>query len=133
LCNPLEASMQWALKMDKPFFTGQRSLQILQGRALQRQLSGFTFDAGAHDAAPGECNLVIRNGAIAGRVTSIAFSPALGKFIGLAFLTPELAKPDSRFFIRGSDGRMFEARTAKLPFYDPHGERQKIEPEEVVS
>jgi len=133
LCNPLEASMQWALKMDKPFFIGQRSLQILQGRAQERILSGFTFDAGAHDAAPKECNLVIRNGAIAGRVTSIAFSPTLGKFIGLAFLTPALAKSDTRFFVRGSDGRMFEALTASLPFYDPAGERQKVEPEKVTS
>ena len=75
---------------------------------------------------------MIRNGAIAGRVTSIAFSPTLGKFIGLAFLTPALAKPDTRFFVRGSDGRMFEALTASLPFYDPAGERQKVEPEQVT-
>lgn len=133
LCNPLEASMQWAVKMDKPFFIGQRSVQILQKRARQRQLTGFTFDAGSHDAAPTECNLVIRNGEIAGRVTSIAFSPTVGKFVGLAFLTPELAKSDSRFFIRGSDGRMFEAQTAALPFYDPAGERQKVEAEKVAS
>ena len=133
LCNPLEASMQWALKMDKPFFIGQRSLQILQSRVQQRALTGFTFEAGVHDAAPKECNLVIRNGAIAGRVTSIAFSPTLGKFVGLAFLTPELAKQDSRFFIRGSDGRMFEALTAALPFYDPAGDRQKVEPEKMAS
>ena len=125
LCNPIEVGMQWALKMGKPFFVGQRSLQILQSRPLQRQLAGFTLAGEADDPSPRECNLVIRNGAIAGRVTSIAWSPTLGKFVGLAFVAPDMAKVESRFFIRGSDGRMFEAQIAPLPFYDPAGERQK--------
>ncbi len=126
LCNPLEAGMQWALKMDKPFFVGQRSLQILQGRPLQRQLAGFTLDGAADDPVPRECNLVIRNGAIAGRVTSIAWSPELERFVGLAFVAPQMAAVKSRFFIRDSNGRMFEAEISPLPFYDPAGERQKV-------
>ncbi|MGD2140511.1 MAG: glycine cleavage T C-terminal barrel domain-containing protein [Burkholderiales bacterium] len=132
LCNPLEAGMSWALKMDKSFFVGQRSLQILQNRPLQRQLTGFTLDGNAGDAAPAECNLVIRNGEIAGRVTSIAFSPALGKFIGLAFLRPELSAAKTRFFIRVSNGRMFEAVSTTLPFYDPLGERQRTDLQDLA-
>jgi sarcosine oxidase subunit alpha len=125
LTNPLEAGMQWALKMDKPFFVGQRSVRILQGRPLQRQLVGFTFAGAAGDSAPGECNLIIRNGGIAGRVTSVAWSPALGKHIGLAMISPDMAATGTRFFVRLADGRMLEAQVAAFPFYDPAGERQK--------
>lgn len=132
LTNPLEAGMQWALKMEKPFFVGQRSIKILQTRPLLRKLVGFTFAAGMHDSAPGECNLIIRNGAIVGRVTSVAWSPALDEFIGLAMIAPDMAVTGSRFFVRVANGRMLEAQVASFPFYDAAGMRQKPAQEEVV-
>ena len=75
--------------------------------------------------APKECHLVIRDGKIAGRVTSIAFSPSLERHVGLAFVAPELAAEGGRFFIRADGGRMVQAAVAKIPFYDPAGQRQK--------
>jgi sarcosine oxidase, subunit alpha len=127
LSTPLESGMEWALKMDKPFFIGQRSLKIVHGRGLRQKLVGFVFAAGDDGLAPRECHLIIRNGQIAGRVTSIAFSPALGKHVGLAVIAPDLAADGTRFFIRAEGGRMLEAEVAKFPFYDPAGARQKME------
>ncbi len=132
LTNPLEAGMQWALKMDKPFFIGQRSIRILQAHPLQRTLVGFTFAGGTGDSAPGECNLIIRNGAIAGRVTSVAWSPELGNYIGLAMIRPDMSETGTRFFVRLPDRRMVEAQVAAFPFYDPAGDRQKAATAEVA-
>jgi len=64
--------------------------------------------------------------AIAGRVTSIAFSETLGHHIGIAFIRPELSTEGSKFLIRADGGHMVEAIVVKMPFYDPVAERQKV-------
>jgi sarcosine oxidase subunit alpha len=75
---------------------------------------------------PEECRLVIRGGEITGRVTSCAFSPALDKVIGLAYVAPDQAKRGRRFEIKLDGGRLVEAEVVALPFYDPDNERQKL-------
>lgn len=117
--------MGWAVKLDKPYFIGQRSLKIMAGKKAKAQLVGFMLDSDDESAVPKECHLVIRDGEMAGRVTSVAFSPALGRHVGLAFVAPELAAEGSRFFIRADAGRMVQARVVSTPFYDPSGALQK--------
>ena len=112
--------------MDKPFFVGQRSLRIIEKRPRKQKLVGFALDAAFRGEAPKECHLVIRDGDIAGRVTSIAFSESLGRHVGLAFVAPELAQEGTRFNIRADGGRMVEAEVVKTPFYDPAAERQTM-------
>ena len=124
LTTPIEAAMGWAVKMDKSYFIGQRSLKIIGRKKARAQSVGFILDAGDETAAPKECHLVIRDGQIAGRVTSIAFSPALGRHIGLAFVEPDMTAEGSRFFIRADLGRMVQARVVPTPFYDPSGALQ---------
>ena len=68
----------------------------------------------------------IRDGNIAGRVTSIVWSDALQRHIGLAFVEPDLAADATPFFIRADGGAMVQARVVPTPFYDPAGERQKL-------
>jgi sarcosine oxidase subunit alpha len=125
LTTPIEAAMDWAVKMDKPYFIGQRSLKIMGARKPKTKLVGFMLDSGDGDAAPRECHLVIRDGNIAGRVTSVAFSPPLGKHIGLAFVAPDMTVEGTRFFIRADRGQMVQARVVPTPFYDPSGALQK--------
>ncbi len=125
LTTPIEAAMGWAVRMDKPYFIGQRSLKIIGEKKSKAQLVGFVLDSDDESAAPRECHLVIRGGEIAGRVTSIAFSPALGRHVGLAFVNPEMAAEGSRFFIRADAGNLVQARVVSTPFYDPSGALQK--------
>ncbi len=125
LTTPVEAAMDWAVKMEKPYFIGQRSLRIIGRKSPKTRLIGFMLETDDEHAAPRECHLVIRDGQIAGRVTSIAFSPALERHVGLAFVAPDLAADGSRFFIRADAGRMVQARVVPTPFYDPAGARQK--------
>jgi sarcosine oxidase subunit alpha len=125
LTNPLEIGAGWALRMSKPFFTGQRSLQVLQKRPLRQQLVGFTLPA-ASDKRPRESHLVIDEGRIVGRVTSIQHSPTLGRAIGLALVEPAIAQRAS-FRIRIDGGKELEATVASLPFYDASGDRQALD------
>ncbi len=126
LTTPFEAAVEWAVKMDKAFFVGQRSLRIVQKKRRRQTLAGFTLVPPADAMAPKESHLVIRNGQIAGRITSVAFSPVVGKYVGLVFIAPEMAAPGTRFFVRVEGGRMVEGEIAPIPFYDPAGERQRF-------
>jgi sarcosine oxidase subunit alpha len=122
LTDPQEANAMWAVAMKKPFFIGQRSLRILQARGSRQTLVGIEM----HSARlPKECHLIIENGAIAGRVTSMTHSRALNKSIGLAMLSPELAQVGREIQIRVENGEMLAARVAAAPFYDPKNLRQK--------
>jgi sarcosine oxidase subunit alpha len=124
LTVPYDAALEWTLRMDKPFFVGQRSLRIIEKHTRKHKLAGFALDQRFSGEPPKECHLVIRNGDMAGRVTSIAFSESVGRYIGLAFVAPEMAQEGTRFTIRADAGRMVEAQVVKTPFYDPAAERQ---------
>jgi sarcosine oxidase, subunit alpha len=123
LTFPHEAGLDWAVAK-KPFWVGKAAVEAQAARPLARKLVGFKLDEG--EPAPKESHLVIRNGQIAGRVTSVARSPALGCVIGLAYVHPEQATPGARFFVRIEDRRMIEAEAVALPFYDPENKRQGL-------
>jgi sarcosine oxidase subunit alpha len=124
LTNALEIDAPWALKMDKPFFVGQRSLRILKSQPRRQQLVGFTLPAGA-PRAPKECHLVLDGADIAGRVTSVGYSPTLQRCIGLALVKPAVAAGKA-LRIRIDGGALIDAAVAKLPFYDAAGARQRV-------
>lgn len=126
LTSPYDAAMGWAVKLDKPFFIGQRSLKILQKRPVKQLLVGFALEPGHSGPLPKECHLVIERGQIAGRVTSVGNSEAVGRCIGLAYVEPALSKVGTRIQIRVDQGAMIHAEVVKLPFYDPDGARQKL-------
>ena len=125
LTDPLEANAQWAVAMKKPYFVGQRSLRILQARGPRQKLMGIELAAAA--PLPKECHLIIENGAIAGRVTSVTHSRALNKSIGLAMLSPELAQVGREIQIRVDGGGLLAAKVTAAPFYDPKNLRQKAD------
>jgi sarcosine oxidase subunit alpha len=123
LTDPHEANALWAVAMKKPFFIGQRSLRILQARGPRQKLVGIeVLEPGR---LPKECHLIIHQGEIAGRVTSVTHSEALNKSIGLAMLSPELAEVGRDIRIRVDNGELLAARVATAPFYDPKNLRQK--------
>jgi sarcosine oxidase, subunit alpha len=125
LTTPLEVGLDWAVAMDKPFFVGQRSLKAIAAQPRRQQLVPFTLATDFAGEAPKECHLVIEDGAIAGRVTSIYRSTSVGRHIGLAFVRPEMAQKGRTFWIRLSNGQQVPAQVAEAPFYDPKDERQK--------
>lgn len=126
LTTPIEAGLEWAVKTDKPFFVGQRSLQILRQRPPKQKLVGFMLDPDYRGTPPQECHLIIDQDEIAGRITSVAFSPTLSRYIGLAYIKTELAYINNSFTIRLSDRSLITATVTSTPFYDSDNSRQKV-------
>ena len=126
LTHPYEAGLAWAIGKKKPFFVGQRSLQVYADRETKRVLVGVRWPDGFKGGLPEECHLIIKDGRIAGRITSIAPVSTLGYALGMAFVEPDMAEPGTRVEVRLDDGSMSAAEVAALPFYDPDDERQKL-------
>ncbi len=116
LTNPFEANVAFALKMLKLFFVGQRSLKIIQKKTANKILVAFTLVSNQAKQTPQECNLVIEQDEIAGRVTSIAWSPTLQKTIGLAYVKPNQADMGTYFDIRTDNGDLVQAQVVQTPF-----------------
>lgn len=81
---------------------------------------------------PRECHLLIENGDIVGRITSIAYSPALGRHIGLAMVDMPLAATDKPFQVRVDSGALVSLESCATPFYDAEGARQTVDLTEVA-
>jgi sarcosine oxidase subunit alpha len=126
LTNPYEADVAWAIGRQKPFFVGQRSLEIIRKKPLARRLVGFSIAPDYRGPYPEECHLIMNEDRIAGRVTSIAHRSTLGHALGLAFVQPDMAAPGTRLRIRIDRGQSVPAVVAKLPFFDAENARQNV-------
>lgn len=118
LTIPYELGCDSALVMDKPFFVGQRSLQILAKKTLSKRLVPFVLAESFHGQMPQDCNLVIEAGEIKGRVTSISFSSKVNRVIGFAYVDPNKVKEGSEFEIKTDNGSMVKAIVVKTPFFN---------------
>ena len=116
LTNPFEMGADWAVKMDKPYFIGQRSLTIISKRPMNKQLVAFTLAPSFAGEMPLECNLVIDGDAINGRVTSIAYSQTIRQTIGFAYVKPSQKAVGNMFQIRTDNGSLVTAIVVNTPF-----------------
>ncbi len=125
MSTPRELGMQWAVSGRKPFFVGGRSLRELDASEPARQLVGFSL-SGAERQLPAENHLVLSGDAMIGRVTSCAYSPALQRGIGLAYVPPTDAEPGTPLTIKLTGGERIEATVTSTPFFDPDNARQAV-------
>ena len=125
LTTPHEADMAWAIARKKPYYVGKRSVTMQEENGITRKLVGFEI-TDKTITRPKEAHLVIRDGTITGRITSVAYSPVLEKIVGLAYVAPDQDAPGSTIEIKGVGGVMVSATVVKLPFYDPDNQRQEM-------
>src|SRR6185295_12288106 len=94
-------------------FTGRDKLAAIKEKGVTRKLAGFEMvDPGiARDGFD-----VYVNGEKVGFVTSGSPAPFLKKNIGLAFLPPDLAKPEQEITI-DVRGKHLKAKVVPTPFY----------------
>lgn len=121
LTDPFEANLGWTVKLDKSFFVGKRSLQILNRRRSRRKLVGFSLPLDI--PAPLENHLIIDGDHIIGRVTSVGRSRTAERTIGLAFVPPKLTDLGSPLQIKCDGGSICKALVTATPFIDPKGLR----------
>jgi aminomethyltransferase len=110
--NPLEANLNWIVKMDKGDFVGRKALEKAQASGLTRTLVGFEMQERGIGRDGYE---VWIDGRAAGWVTSGGPSPTLNKNIGLAFVPTGIATGTAiQIMIRNSP---VQAITVPVPFY----------------
>jgi len=112
--TPRRLGMDWAVRMDKPWFLGRAALARTAKLPDQRRLYGFTMPG----PAPVEGSPIWSGGEIAGQVTGSWASPVLGHVVMLGW--QKRAPFADRVQI---DGR--EAVVSPTPFYDPEGHRAR--------
>jgi sarcosine oxidase subunit alpha len=78
---------------------------------------GFVLARDGEGNVPAENHLVVGDGDIAGRVTSIYRSPTLQQVIGLAYVQPDQAQPGAEIHIRSHGGQIVKATVAPTPFF----------------
>jgi aminomethyltransferase len=111
--SPLEAGLEWIVKLEKPAFTGREALVKQKAAGVKRRLAGFEM-RGRGIAREGYT--VLAGGEPAGWVTSGSPSPTLGKNIGMCYVPVELAAPGAGIQIVVRN-QAVDAVIVETPFY----------------
>jgi aminomethyltransferase len=111
--TPLEAGLDWVVKLAKGPFMGRKALLQQQEQGISRKLVGLEL------LEPGIArsgHVLFKNGKSVGRVTSGTKSPSLGKSIALAYVASEETGLNNSMQVE-IRGRRIETRIVPLPFY----------------
>jgi 4-methylaminobutanoate oxidase (formaldehyde-forming) len=127
--TPYEAGLGFAVKLDKPGgFRGREALAALDPSAVKRRIVSLVIDAPHTNVWSNE--LILRNGAPIGFITSAAFGHTIGKPVALGLVT----RPDGvadRAWIGGGAyeidlaGERYAATVSLKAPYDPESRRIK--------
>jgi sarcosine oxidase subunit alpha len=132
LSSPLGAELDWAVKLDKADFIGQRALADIAAKGGPKQkLTGFKMVDPAIVPEEGLQVVQPKEGTplgleTIGWVSSSRFSPTLNESIGLCWLPAALAGQAGATFTIRRNGALVEAMVHHGPFYDPAGERLRM-------
>ncbi len=111
--SPIEAGLSWITKFKKGEFVGREAILQRKEKGIDKKLAGFKVE-GRRVPRQGYTLLDEAGNAI-GEVTSGTLSPSLEIPIGMGYVPPAFAKPDTR--IQVSFGRKsLPAVVVKLPF-----------------
>jgi aminomethyltransferase len=112
--TPLQAGLDWAVKLDKPGFVGKQALVAQRSRGGYDRLTGLIMDG----RAPARAGYhVFHDGAAAGEVRSGSPAPALGgKNIATALVAESAAAPGAQLEVE-IRGQRHPAHVVTLPFY----------------
>jgi 4-methylaminobutanoate oxidase (formaldehyde-forming) len=126
--SPYEAGLSFAVKLNKGNFLGRDALLAAQGKPLARRLLSFVALSPDTPIAHGG-ELILRNGAPAGEVTSASYGHTVGGIVALGYAATGDVRVDdawlsARFEIDIAGERVKVAASLRAP-YDPSGARLK--------
>ena len=119
--TPIEASLGWAVSLDKPDFIGRETLAAQKQNGVSRRCIGFKMTS--KSAPPREHYKIFAadgTGREIGEVTSGMQSPSLGCGIGLGYVESAHAKSGTDIEIEIRN-RRFLAQVVKRPIYRKSG------------
>ncbi|WP_415183929.1 sarcosine oxidase subunit alpha [Phaeovulum sp.] len=130
--TPLDAGIGWAIGKAKPDFVGKRSLArpdiVAKGR---KQLVGLLTDDPKEVLVEGAQIVLDPNQPkpmkMIGHVTSSYWSAALGRSIAMAVVEGGFDRMGDTLHIPMASGSAVTAKVTGTVFYDPAGERLKVE------
>ena len=111
--TPLEAGLAWVVKLGKGEFVGRPALAAQAASGLTRRLIGLELE---EPGIPRHGHGVWQGSSQVGQVTSGTKSPALGTFIGLAYVAVAAAVPGTPLAV-DIRGRRVPAHVVERPFY----------------
>ncbi len=111
--NPLEARLQWIVRLDKSAFIGKEVLAEIASKGVSRKIIGLVL---TEPGVPRQGYKIVVNDDVVGVVTSGTFSPTLNKPIALALVQAESLKTGSDIFVE-IRGQKKKAALVSLPFY----------------
>jgi aminomethyltransferase len=110
--TPLEAGLNWLVKLGKNDFIGRDALVREKEKGLKKKLLGFELD-GRNIGRQGYA--IMRGDAMVGKVTSGTYGPTLKKSLCLAYLDGDSADaPDLAVQVRAHS---VPAKRVPIPFY----------------
>ncbi len=128
--NPVEAGLLFACKLKTDIdFLGRAALEKAKAEGPHRKLVGFAVDDSTPMLWGGE--LVLRNGAAAGQVTSAAWGETVGACVGLAYVWDKAGDIiDAQWVKEGTyqvnvGGELYPLTVTLRPLIDPANERIK--------
>lgn len=109
--TPLEAGLQWLVKLGKHEFIGRDALVREKERGSKRKLHGFELD-GRNIARQGYA--IMRGDAVVGKVTSGTYAPTLKKSLCMAYVDADSDHADLSVQVRA---HALPAKRVPIPFY----------------
>ncbi len=114
--TPVEAGLGFFVALDKGDFIGRKTLAEQKANGVRKKLMAFTMTG--KSAPPRPHYRIWANDANVGTVTSGTQSPSLGIGIGMGYVPPALAKPETQIEIE-IRGKYSPALVVKKPIYQP--------------
>jgi 4-methylaminobutanoate oxidase (formaldehyde-forming) len=126
--NPVEAGLLFACKLKTDIaFLGREAVEKARAEGARRKLVGFRVDAPEAMLWGGE--LILRDGGVAGQVTSAAWGETTGCCVGLAYVrASDNAVINADWINAGKyevnvGGQLYPVSVSLKPLYDPTNER----------
>ena len=126
--NPVEAGLLFACKLKTDIaFLGREAVEKAKAEGPRRKLVGFAVDSPEAMLWGGE--LILRDGAVAGQVTSAAWGETIGSCVGLAYLRAADNVVVSADWVKSGSyevnvgGQLHPLSVSLRPLYDPTNER----------
>jgi len=110
--TPLEAGLEWVVRLDKPDFIGRDALAAQRDAGVPRRLVGLEID---ERGVPRTGHPILSGGEVVGAITSGNRSPTTGRFIALGYVPTALAEPGTALTV-DIRGKAKPARVVKPPF-----------------
>lgn len=119
--NPFEVmGMERLVEAQEADYVGKAALERIRDQGVTRRLVGIEAPGDPSFFELTEARPALAGGQPVGRVTDLVWSPRLQRNIGYVWVPIELAGPGNDLEIEWGNGERTPAKTAAIPFLDPH-------------